>query len=1045
MKLVDVSVKRPVGVFMVVLAVLSLGFLSLKNLAIDLYPEIDFPIAVVSTSYDGAAPQEVEKLISKPVESMLSSIEGVDTISSQSQANSSLVILQFENGTDLDSALIDVREKVDQVKGFLPEEANEPSVLRFDPQQIPVMWIGLTGDKPEFLQEMADDQIIPYLERQTGVASVSTEGGKTRELLVELDRAKLTKYGIVPAQVTQALFNENNSASAGAITKGVQDLQIRVVGEFTSIDDINNTLILLPTGQRIKVSDVAKVNDTFKKVTSNAKVNDQPSVVLSVLKKSDGNTVKVADEMYKAIDKLNNELPEGIELNVVLDTATFIRQSINSVVNNMMIGGTLAVIVLLLFLSSIRPTIVIGVSIPIAIISTFTLMYFTGQTLNILSMGGLALGIGMMVDSSIVILENIFSYRQKGASIKEAAIKGGSELASAVIASTTTSLVVFLPIVFTQGLAADLFTALALTVSFSLFASLVVSLTLIPMLSSKLLTKTKSVDVEKQNWFNRFFTRFIRFYKIVLKWVLNHRKTTVFGTLAALIASLFLIPFIGTEFIPTSDQGQIEIAVEAPSGTRLAETEVITEDVTKLLERYEDIIETSYLSIGGNTFDPTSASVNKATFTIQLIKPDQREMKTIEVMQELSEAVKDIAGADIQVSELGAGLGTGAPIQINVNGSDQEILEEIADQVVWVISEVEGIYNPETSASEGRAEMSIDVKRDVAAQYGLTYQQVMNEITLSFNGQVATRYREDGNEYDVRVILPEDMRAEINDLETMMLQTPSGRTIPLSAVAELKQVQGPVMIQRENQQRQINVTSDIVGRDLGSISKDVQAELARMNFPDGYSYSFGGQSEDMAESFADLGVALILSIFLVYIVMAIQFESILYPFVIMFSMPATFIGILLGLFLTGKPLSMPAVIGVIMLAGIVVNNAIVLVDYINILRSKGKERTEAILEAGPSRIRPIFMTTLTTVLGMVPLALGLGEGGEAQAPLAVVVIFGLSVSTMFTLLVIPVMYTYLDDLSNWFMRLFSGEKRTNKKTKRRRFFNRKQNEQVIEG
>ncbi|RSK28645.1 efflux RND transporter permease subunit [Bacillus sp. HMF5848] len=1021
MKLVDVSVKRPVGVFMIVLAILALGWISLRNLAIDLYPKIDIPIAVVATNYQGAAPQEIEKLISKPLEDSMSSVQGIDTIQSQSQANSSLVILQFQSGVDLDSALLEVREKVDQVKGFLPEDANEPSVLRFDPQQIPVMWIGLSGDKPENLQNIAENQIIPFMERQEGVGSVSISGGKTREILVELDRAKLRQYGVVPGQVTQALFSANSSASAGSVPKGDQSLQIRIEGEFQTVDDIKNTLISLPTGQQIRISDIADVKDTFKKVQSKAEVNYEEALVLSVLKQSDGNTVKVADEMYKAIDRLNEDLPEGVELSIVIDTSTFIRQSITSVVNNMIVGGLLAGFILLLFLRSIRATIVIGLSIPIAIISTFSLMYFTGQTLNILSMGGLALGIGMMVDSSIVILENIFSYRQQGYSIKEAAVKGGSELASAVIASTTTSLVVFLPIVFVQGLASDLFTALALTVSFSLLASLVVSLTLIPMLSSKLLTREKDFHKEKPSPFERAFGKFVAFYKGVLRWVLNHRKTTIAVSLGTLIGSFALAPMLGATFIPASDQGQIEISVKAPSGTRLEETEKVTDQVTKLLDPYNDVVATSYLSFGGNDFDPTASGVNLATYTIQLVKPGEREIKTIDVVQELGEAVKDIAGAEIKVSELGAGLGTGAPIQIAVNGSDQEVLEEIAQQIVWVMEDVPGVLNPETSAAEGLPEIQIEVKRDVAAQYGLTYQAVMNEVSLSFNGQTATRYREDGNEYDVRVILPEDERNDINSLQTLKIQTPTGQVIPLSAVAELKQIQGPVVIQRQNQQRQINVTSDIVDRDLGSVTRDIQAELAKINLPDGYSYSMGGQSEDMMESFADLGLALIFSIFLVYVVMAVQFESLLYPFVIMFSMPMTLVGIIGGLFITGHPLSIPAVIGVIMLSGIVVNNAIVLVDYINILRRRGMDRAEAILEAGPTRMRPIFMTTLTTVLGMVPLALGLGEGAEAQAPLAVVIIFGLSISTMFTLLLVPVMYTYLDDLSNWFGRLFSGK------------------------
>nr|WP_301287958.1 efflux RND transporter permease subunit [Paenibacillus sp. MSJ-34] len=1017
--MIDVSVKRPVGVLMIVLAIIALGFVSLRNLAIDLFPKIDLPIAVVATSYQGAAPEEIEKLITRPLESSLSTIQGIDTVSSQSQANSSLVMLQFKNGTNMDNVLLDVREKVDQIKGMLPDDANDPSVLRFDPNQMPIITLGLTGAEPENLQEIADNNIVPYLERQNGVASVSVQGGKTREILVELDRANLARYGLTPSQVVQALNMENKSSSAGAVSKGVLELQIRVKGEFTSVEDIKQTLIHLPAGGQIQVSDVATISDTFKKQSSLTLVNGGPALVLSIQKQSDANTVEVANQVHKAMNRLHDDLPEGIELSMVADTSIFIRQSIDSVVNNMISGAALAMLILIIFLRSVRSTIVIGISMPISVISTFTLMYFTGQTLNIISMGGLALGIGMMVDNSIVILENIFTYRQKGMPMKEAAVKGASELASAVIASTTTTLVVFLPIVFVQGLTADIFRPLALTVCFSLVASLVVAITLIPMLSSKLVSEKRLLKEKKQGRMARLFglfNHFIAFYKKILNWALGHRKTTVFGTIVLLLGSFFLVPGIGMEFMPGGDQGQIQISVQTPTGTKLEETKKVVDEVSSLLAPYGDVIETASESIGGG--GPFGGSANSASFTIQLIRATERDITTKEMMQQLTDKTKDIAGAEITVSAMESGFGAGAPIQIRLNGQEQEMLEEVANQVVWMISGIEGVYNAESSAAEGNAEMNISVDRSLAAQYGLTYQQIMNEISLAVNGQLATQYREGGNEYDVRVIMPEESRSSIASLQTLTIQSQSGQLIPLSAVAEFKQVQGPVMIQRENQQRQINVTADIAGRDLGSISTEIGQTLQKMNFPDGYTYSMGGQTEDMMESFIDLGIALIFSIFLVYVVMAVQFESLLYPFIIMFSMPTSFVGVLLGLFITGTALSVTALIGVIMLAGIVVNNAIILVDYINILRRRGLDRKEAIMQGAPSRIRPIFMTTLTTVLGLVPLALGIGEGAEMQAPLAIVVIFGLSCSTIFTLLLVPVMYTYLDDFSNWLKRLF---------------------------
>nr|WP_255437448.1 efflux RND transporter permease subunit [Thalassobacillus sp. CUG 92003] len=1015
--MVDTSIKRPVGVIMIVAAILALGFVSLRGLTIDLYPEIDLPVAVVSTEYTDAAPQEVEKLVSRPVESVVSSIEGLETVQSQSQKGSSVVFMQFNTGVDLDSTLLEVREQVDQVTGALPEGAGEPSVLRFDPQQIPVMWVGLSGDSPQRLQEIAEDQLVPFFERQGGVASVSIEGSQTREVQVLVDRAQMSQYGITSETIVQTLNASNQSASAGSIDKGKQDLQIRLQGEFESVKDIEETIIQSESGAKVELGQLAEVEDTFREASTVSKVNDEDSVVLSVLKKTDGNTVETANNVSAAMDEISADLPENVQLETVLDTSDFIKTSINSVVLNIILGGIFSISVLLLFLKSIRATLVIGLSIPIAIISTFILMYFTGETLNVLTMGGLALGIGMMVDSSIVILENIVSYRQRGFTIREAAKEGASELAPAVIASATTTLVVFLPIIFVEGIASELFTPLALTISFALIASLAVSVTLIPMLSSKLLTKSLQQH-GRRYWFDRFLDKVNNGYRAMLRWVLKFRKTVVAVTVALIAGSAALIPLIGTEFIPPSDQGQIEVDVNAPAGTSLTSTEEITTNVNERLEPFQDVIATNYLTIGGGGFESFSSSSNQATFTIQLVEPGKRERSTLEVMRDIDEAVSDVPGAEINVTELSAGLGTGPPIEIQLNGPNYEVLDELAQQTVYTIEDIEGINNPESSTDEARPEMRINVDRDKAAQYGMSYQQVIGQVQLGFNGQIATRYRDDGDEINVRLILPEKERRSIADLENMALQTPQGSMVPLASIASLEQIQGPETLLRENQQRQVNVESEVVDRDLGSVTEDIRDRMETLNIPEEYSYEIGGQSQDMQDSFGDLSLALVFSVFLVYAVMAVQFENFLFPFIIMFSLPATIIGVVLGMVVTGLPFSLPAFVGIIMLAGIVVNNAIVLVDYINILRRKGADRFEAILEAGPNRLRPILMTTLTTVLGMVPLALGIGRGAEAQQPLAVTIIFGLTVSSFFTLLLIPVVYTYFDDITQKVTGLF---------------------------
>lgn len=1012
MKLVNLSVKRPVGVIMIVAAILGLGFVSLRSLTIDLYPEIDLPIAVVSTSYEGAAPQEVEKLVSRPVESSVSSIEGLEVLQSQSQAGASLVLMQFNTGVNLDSTLLQVRENVDQVTGLLPEGASDPSVLRFDPQQLPIMTVGLSGDTPDELQKVAENRLVPFLERQEGVASVSIEGGQTKEVQVLVDRAQMATYGLDSQTLIQALNAANQSASAGTIEKGQKDLQIRIDGEFNSVEDVRETRIQSPTGAQVTLGQIAEVNETLANSNTISKVNGSSSVVLSILKKTDANTVETADNVREAMDELDADLPEGVGTSIVLDTSEFIKISINSVVLNIILGGIFSVLILLLFLKSIRATLVIGLSIPIAIISTFTLMYFTGETLNVLTMGGLALGIGMMVDSSIVILENIVSYRQRGYSMVEAAKQGASELAPAVVASATTTLVVFLPIIFVEGIASELFTPLALTIMFALIASLAVSVTLIPMLSSKLLTKSLKEE-GRRYWFNRFLEKVNDGYRSMLRWVLKFRKTTIAITFALIAGSVALIPLIGTEFIPPSDQGQVEVRVNMPEGTSLEETEALTEEIDVKIEDYSEIIDVSYLSIGGGSMGSIgNGSSDFASYTIQLVEPSKREKTTQTVMEELSDSLSGIPGAEIEVSELDAGLGTGAPLQVQINGGEYEVLDELAGQVAYLMNEIDGVQNATSSTDEGRPEMQIEVDQDKASQYGLTEQQVISQVQIGFSGQVATRYRNGTDEIDVRFILPEDERQTIADLEGMSVQAPNGTLIPLATIAELNQVQGPVSLLRQNQQPQVNVEAEISNIDLGTATEEVRAELERLNFPDGYSYTIGGQAQDMQEAFGDLSLALIFSIFLVYAVMAIQFENFLFPFIIMFSLPATIIGISGGLFVTGLPFSLPAFVGIIMLAGIVVNNAIVLVDYINILRRKSYDRYEAILEAGPNRLRPILMTTLTTVLGMVPLAIGIGRGAEAQQPLAVTIIFGLTVSSFFTLVLIPVVYTYFDDLSN---------------------------------
>lgn len=575
--------------------------------------------------------------------------------------------------------------------------------------------------------------------------------------------------------------------------------------------------------------------------------------------------------------------------------------SISSVIQNLLLGAVFAILILLLFLKSFRATLVIGLSIPIAVISTFTLMYFTGETVNILTMGGLALGIGMMVDSAIVILEHIVTYRERGYSMKEAARLGATEIAPAVIASTTTTLVVFLPIIFVEGIASEIFAPLALTVAFALIASLIASITLIPMLSSKLLTKAMQ-DSGRRYWFDRFLDKVVAIYQKMLRGVLRFRKTSILGTLAIIVATLFLIPQLGAAFIPEADQGQIEISVETPTGTTLSATREVVDQVNEVIAKDSDLVESNYLSVGsGGQGGPMGGGSNTGSYMIQLIPSGERDATTEEVMKRWNDQVEDIPGAEINVAVMGAGISAGNPIQIQMTGPDFDTLKRLADETVAEISEVEGVHNAGTSADEGRPEMQINIDRNKAAELGMTYDQVMGQVSMQLNGRVATQFRTEGQELDVRVMTPEEQRSTIEDVENILIQTPTGAMVSLASIASIDQEIGPASLTRQNQQRTITVSSEILDRDLASVTADVESKLASMHLPEGYDYSIGGEAEDMAEAFGDLALALVFSIFLVYAVMAVQFENFLHPFVIMFALPTTVVGVILGLFVTGLP------------------------------------------------------------------------------------------------------------------------------------------------
>lgn len=1028
MKIANFSVDRPVAISMLIVALVLVGVVALPKLRVDLYPDMNLPYVLITTEYEGASPAEVENLVTKPLESSLSTVSNVKEVISWSEPGVTRIVMSMNWGTDMDQAALDMRDKVDMVRGYLPSEVKTPRVLKLDPNSMPIMTFALSGSDLSEMKRVAEDIIQPRLERAEGVASVYVTGGKEKEIKVVLNQAKLQIYGLTAGQVAQTISSDNLTGTAGSVARGASDLDIRVIGEYKKAKDLEDIVVGLPGGGTVRLRDIADIKDDTKKTTQISYVNGQPSVGITVMKESGSNTVQVAKNVKKAVSELQLELSEGIKLNTVTDLSKFISDAIKNVVEHAVLGGLLAVVVLYLFLRSFRSTIIVAVVIPISIIGTFSMMYFGKQTINMISLGGLALGLGSLVDFSVVVLESIFRYRQDGNGVIDAAKKGTAEVGNAVMASAAAQVVVFMPIVFVQGLAGILFGPMALSVSFSHLAALFAALTLVPMISSRMLKITISdggeglgngngrimttlhMPAEK---FGKYYRRLAEKYSLLLNWALGHRKTVVFSSLGLFVVSCgLLFGVVGTEFMPQMDQGQIRVTIELPSGAQLSETKKVAEKVEEMARSIPatDII-FSNVGTGGQWAMMGGGTPETATMEIKLKPLVERSVTTEQVVEKLRDDLAQVPGAKftVQIADDSGGQ-QGAAISVRIKGDDLNVLRDLGDEVAREVKMVNGTRNVTSSLEDAKPELQVLVDRKKAGEYGITAGQVLTAARTAFDGQVVSQLRTGDDEIDIRLMYPEDYRLDINNVTGTMINTSAGGKVALGDVATVAIKPAPVSILRYNQSRWVSVDSEIQGRDLGSINKDIQARLDTIKLPAGYAMELGGQAKDMAESFGDLGLAIILAILLVYMVMAAQFESLFYPFVIMFSIPPTIIGVALGLLITGYHFSVVAMIGYIMLVGIVVNNAIVLIDYVNTLRKRGLGRDDAVRQAGPVRLRPILMTTLATVLALLPLAFGAGEGSEGQAPMAVVVAFGLTFSTIVTLVLIPVMYTILDDL-----------------------------------
>ncbi len=1012
------SVKKPVTITMMILIVIVLGVVSFSKLQIDLLPQMDLPYVMVQTSYQGAGPEEIENIISKPLEQTLSTVENIEAVISISNEGSSLLLMQFAFNTDMDEIMLQIRERVDMIKGFLPDGTSSPLVLKMDPNALPIIQLAVSskGDL-HTTQKIAEDVISPRFERIEGTASAGVSGGLEQEVEIMLKEEMIKGYNLSSSYVAQILQAENLNMPGGSVKKGNNELTVRVMGEFNSVEEIRNLTIPLSRGGTLRLKDIADVNLKSKEQSSITKLDGKEVVQISIMKQSDANTVNVAKDINKEIKKIKTEYPD-LNIVTVFNQADYINLAIDNLIRTAVIGGILAIVILLIFLRSFKTTLVIALSIPISIITTFVILYFTDITLNMMTIGGLALGIGMLVDNSIVVLENIYRNRSLGMDRITASVDGTNEVAMAVTASSLTTIAVFIPIVFTGGLAAILFKDFALSIVIALMSSLIVALTLVPMLSSKLIS-VKNLESEEAQ--EKKHGPLVVFYKKILSFSLKHRFITIMLSIAMFVVSIVMVVSVGAEFFPATDEGMINVSVSLPAGSETLEIESVLKDINNSINNIPEI-ESVFTSTGGGGImrigGGSSGSVN-----VLLKDLNERNRSAKQISDEIRTILKDIPGAEISVSEssmMMMGMNQGA-ISISINGNDLDTLKSIGEDFKNIIEKVEGTREVATSYEDGIPQVQIIADRGIASQYGLTTAQIGRAVINTLSGSNVTKYKVNGDEIDV-VLKGDNIYGEsISYLEMLPVETPMGSNVPLSEVADIKVEKGPISIMRENQVRVLTVSGSVVGRDVQSVSTEIQELLKEYDMPYGYSYTFGGEIEQIQETFTDLGLVMIMAIALVYMIIAAQFESLIQPLSIMFSVPLALSGGFIALFVTGLPLNVIGIIGLIILVGVVVNNAIVLIDYINIRRKRGEDRTAAIMKAGPIRIRPIMMTALTTILGLVPMSLGMGEGAELTQSMGVVVIGGLSLSTVLTLIIVPVMYTIFDDISEFF------KKKKNKK------------------
>lgn len=1010
MNIVKFSITRPVTIFMLTMAAVIFGLISYSKLNLNLLPKISYPTLTIKTEYAGTAPSEIENLISKPIEEAVGVVDNVVRVSSISRAELSEVVVEFAWHTNMDFATLKVREKLDLLK--LPIDAEKPVILRYDPNSEPILKLGLIGDVPlSEIRHIAEKEFKQALESIEGVAACSISGGLEDEIHIDINESKLSLLNIPISTVVNRLAQENVNLSAGILKEKDSQYLVRTVNEFKTVDEIKDIIIEKRDNVMIRLGSVADVFRGYKDRTVISKINSGECIEAAIYKAADANTVSVANAVNKKLKKIKKDilLPRKMDFVVITNQSHFIKSTISEVKNTAIIGGILAILVLFYFLKNIRSTLVISTAIPVSVIITFFLMYSTNVTLNIISLGGLALGIGMLVDNSIVVLESIQRYRENGFNLFDSALKGTNEVAGAVTASTLTTVAVFFPIVFVEGIAGQLFKDMALTVTFSLLASLAVSLTLVPMLNSVLRFQQNSEKKESKflklfkpvdKIYNSFFEKYLNTFQNLME----KRRSVIITVLILFLLAIGSVKFLGQELIPTVSQGEFIVNLEFTPGTPLTENNFTVGEISGRIKKFNEVESIYQLvgkgSVGGISFQEERENLSELTIRLKEGLLGNKEKK---VMDKVRNILNDYPGIKTKVYKPRL-FSFKAPLEVVVSGNDLDTLKKVSDSLYEKIKKIDSVIDLKSSMEEGYPELQIIFNRPVLASMNMTINEVGSQIRNKIEGDVATRFIESDREVDIRVRVSEKFRDEAKKIERINIKNGLGVNVPLKSIAKIIISEGPAEIRRIKQQKSVVISGNVEGNDLETVTTKINEIIANENIPISCSVYISGQSGEQDVAFNSMIFAILLSIFLVYLVMASQFESFVKPFIIIFTIPFGLIGVILVAHIFQISISVIVLIGIVILAGIIVNNAIVLVDAIGQLEKNGMEKSKAIFEAVKIRWRPILMTTLTTVLGLIPMALDFQEGFEIRIPLAVTLIGGLIFGTFLTLILIPMIY-----------------------------------------